>query len=159
MNITIICIGRIKENYVKTGLSEYMKRLSKYCKINIIELEDEKVPDKYSERELEIIQNTEANRIKSVLKSGYYAIALDSGGQQLTSEDLASKINNLGICGQSNLVFIIGGTTGLSKEIRKSSDAILSFSKLTFPHQLIRLFLLEQLFRCFKINMGETYHR
>lgn len=159
MNITIISVGKAREDYIKTGIEEYLKRLSKYCKINIVELEDEKVPDKLSERELQIIQQSEANRIKSFLKPGWYIIALDAGGKQFTSEELASKIENLGISGQSNMSFIIGGTTGLSSEIRNSANLILSFSKLTFPHQLIRLFLLEQLFRSFKIIKGETYHR
>lgn len=159
MNINIVSVGKIKEDYIKAGIEEYKKRLSKYCKINIIELEDEKVPDKFSSRELELIRKAEAERIKSAVKPGWFIIALDSRGRQFTSEELASKINSLGISGQSNLAFIIGGTTGLSKEISDSADLILSFSSLTFPHQLIRLFLLEQLFRCFKIIKGETYHR
>ena len=158
MNINIICLGKIKEPYIKSGLEEYSKRLSKYCKLNTIELEDEKVPDKNSPRELEIIQKTEAERIKSSLKPGY-TIALDFRGKQLTSEAFAQKIEVLGVSGQSNITFIIGGTTGLSQEIRKNSDFVFSFSTLTFPHQLIRLFLYEQLFRCFKIIKGETYHR
>ncbi len=159
MNITIISVGKVKEDYLKAGIDEYLKRLSKYCKINIIELEDERVPEKLSKRELEIIQQSEANRIKSFLKPGWYIIALDFRGKQFTSEELASKIENSGISGHSNMAFIIGGTTGLSSEIRNSANLILSFSKLTFPHQLIRLVLLEQLFRSFKIIKGETYHR
>ena len=159
MNIYIISVGKIKEEYIKSGISEYLKRLSRYCKISIIELEDEKVPDKMSQKELEIIQQAEANRIKSVIKQGWYVIALDFRGKQFTSEELASKIEDLGISGQSNLAFIIGGTIGLYSELRNSVDLLLSFSKLTFPHQLIRLFLLEQLFRSFKIIRGETYHK
>jgi len=158
MNINIICIGKIKEQYIKAGLDEYSKRLSKYCKLTCIELEDEKVPDKLSQRELEIIQKTEAERIKSVLKPGY-SIALDFRGKQLTSEEFAHKIESLGVSGQSSINFIIGGSVGISEEIRKTADFVLSFSNLTFPHQLIRLFLYEQIFRCFKIIRGETYHK
>lgn len=159
MNINIISVGKVKENYIKAGINEYLKRLSKYCKIEIINLEDEKVPDKLSNKELDIIQKNEGNRIKTVLKPGWYIIALDSKGMELTSEELAQKIEELSISGRSNLAFIIGGTIGLSKEILNSANLILSFSKLTFPHQLIQLFLLEQLFRCFKIIRKETYHR
>ena len=159
MNIHIICVGKVKEDYIKAGSNEYLKRLSKYCKVNIIELDDEKTPDKPSQREIEIVQQAEANRIKSALKPGWYAIALDSKGKQYTSEELADDIDKLGISGRSNIAFIIGGSLGLAKEIRDSADLLLSFSKLTFPHQLIRLFLLEQLFRSFKIIRGETYHK
>lgn len=159
MNISIVAVGKIKEDYIKGGLNEYIKRLSKYCKINIIELADEKIPEKTSSKELDIIQQTEAGRIKAVLKSGWYVIALDSKGQQLTSEEFAAKIDTLAVSGKSNIIFIIGGSTGLSPEILKLSDFIFSMSKLTYPHQLIRLFLTEQLFRCFKIIKGETYHK
>jgi len=158
MNINIICIGKIKEAYIKAGLDEYSKRLSKYCKLNVVELEDERIPEKLSEKELEIIRKTESARIKSALKSGY-TIALDFRGKQLTSEEFAEKIESLGISGQSSINFIIGGSVGLAEEIRKASDFVLSFSNLTFPHQLMRLILFEQLFRCFKIIKGETYHK
>ena len=159
MNIHIICIGKVKEAYLKAGSNEYLKRLSKYCKVNIIELEDEKTPEKPSQREIEIVQQAEASRIKATLKSGWYAIALDSEGKQYVSEELAANIDELGISGRSNIAFIIGGSLGLAKEIRDSADLLLSFSKLTFPHQLIRLFLLEQIYRSFKIIRGETYHK
>lgn len=159
MNIHIICIGKMKEASIKAGANEYLKRLSKYCKVNIIELEDEKIPDKPSQKEIEIVQQTEANRIKSTLKSDWYTIALDSKGKQYTSEELAANIDKLGISGRSNVAFIIGGSVGLAKELLNSANFLLSFSKLTFPHQLIRLFLLEQLFRSFKIIRGETYHK
>ncbi len=159
MNITIVSVGKIKEDYLKAGIDEYLKRLSRYCRINIIELDDEKVPDRLSDRELEIIQKAEGDRIKSVIKPGWYTIALDSKGKHFTSVEFASKIESLAVSGQSNLAFVIGGTTGLSRDILDSSHLILSFSKLTFSHQMIRLFLLEQLFRCYKINKGETYHR
>ncbi|MGE5327939.1 MAG: 23S rRNA (pseudouridine(1915)-N(3))-methyltransferase RlmH [Deltaproteobacteria bacterium] len=158
MNINIICVGKIKEAYIKAGLDEYSKRLSKYCKLNVTELQDEKVADKTSEKELEIIQKTEAERIKSALKSGC-TIVLDFRGKQLKSEEFAEKIAAIGVSGQSTINFIIGGSIGLSEEIRKNADFVLSFSNLTFPHQLIRLFLYEQLFRCFKIIKGETYHK
>ncbi|MGE5474345.1 MAG: 23S rRNA (pseudouridine(1915)-N(3))-methyltransferase RlmH [Ignavibacteriales bacterium] len=158
MNINIICIGKIKESYIKAGLDEYSKRLSKYCKLNIVELEDERVPEKLSEKELIMIQETEAKKILSAIKTGY-TIALDFRGKQLASEDFAEKIQFLGVSGQSTINFIIGGSVGLSEEIRKTSDFVLSFSNLTFPHQLMRLILFEQLFRCFKIIRGETYHK
>ena len=159
MNIYIICVGKVKEDYIKAGSNEYLKRLSKYCKVTTIELADEKIPENPSRREIEIVQQAEANRIKAALKSGWYTIALDSKGKQYMSEELATNIAELGISGRSNIAFIIGGSLGLSKEIRDSADLLLSFSKLTFPHQLIRLFLLEQLFRSFKIIRGETYHK
>ncbi len=159
MNITIVSVGKIKEDYLKAGIDEYLKRLSRYCRVNIIELDDEKVPDRLSDRELEIIQKAEGDRIKSVIRPGWYTISLDSKGKHFTSEEFASKLENLAVSGHSNLAFIIGGTTGLAGEILDSSHLRMSFSKLTFPHQMIRLFLLEQLFRCYKINKGETYHR
>lgn len=158
MNINIICIGKIKEPYLKSGLDEYAKRLSKYCTLSVIELEDERVPEKLSKKELALIQEAEAKKILSVIKSGYI-IALDFRGKQLTSEEFAERINSLAISGQSTVNFIIGGSVGLSEEIRKTSDFILSFSNFTFPHQLMRLILYEQLFRCFKIIRGETYHK
>ena len=158
MNINIFCIGKIKESYLKAGLDEYSKRLSKYCKLTCIELEDEKVPEKSSEKEIEQIRNAEAERINFAVKSGY-TVALDFRGKQFSSEELADKINLLGVSGQSTINFIIGGSVGLSEEIRKTSDLVLSFSNLTFPHQLMRLILYEQLFRCFKIIRGETYHK
>lgn len=159
MNINIICIGKVKEEYLRLAINEYSKRLSKYCKLNIVELPDEKVPDNISDNELRIIQKKESEKIKPHIKSGWYTIALAIKGKQLTSEEFAQKLQDLGVSGQSNINFIIGGSTGLSKEIIDLADFSLSFSNLTFPHQLMRVILLEQIFRCFKIIKGETYHK
>jgi 23S rRNA (pseudouridine1915-N3)-methyltransferase len=159
MNITVVCVGKIKEDYLKAAINEYLKRLSKYCKLNIIEVEDEKAPENISAKEMEQIKQKEANRIAAHIKPKDYVIALDLKGTTLSSEDLAQKIQALSINGQSNLVFLIGGSLGFSTEILKSADFLFSFSKLTFPHQLIRVFLLEQIFRSFKIIKGETYHK
>lgn len=158
MNINIICIGKIKEKYIKAGLDEYSKRLSKYCKLSVIELDDERIPEKLSDKGMAIIQDAEAQRILSAIKPGY-TIALDFRGIQLASEEFAEKISSLGISGIGTINFIIGGSIGLANSVREKADFIMSFSKVTFPHQLMRLILFEQIFRCFKIIKGETYHK
>ena len=158
MNIKIIGIGKIKENYLVAGIQEYTKRISKYANIEIIELPDEPLPDNPSEKQIQNIKEKEAEKILKHIKTTDFVCALDLTGKQLTSEEFAEKIQDITLKGFSTIVFLIGGTTGLSKTLVTNSNFILSFSKLTFPHQLIRFFLTEQLFRCFKIINNERYH-
>lgn len=157
LHIDVICIGKLKEDYLKNAVLEYGKRLSKYCILNLIELPDEKVPAVLSEIEKEKIIQKESSSILSHIKASSYVIALDLTGNQYTSEEFATKMKHLPLY-HSHLTFLIGGTLGMSKELLISSKERISFSKMTFPHQLIRVFLLEQLFRSFKIQNGETYH-
>ena len=158
MKIKIVTVGKLKEKYLKDALNEYIKRLSRYCKLTITELPDEKIPDKLNPN-LEIdIKTKESNNIINHIKKDSYIIALDLTGKQFTSEEFSKKIENLSM-ENSNITFIIGGSLGLTTELLNICDFKISFSKMTFPHQLIRVFLLEQIFRAFKIQKGETYHR
>ncbi|MEJ8552776.1 23S rRNA (pseudouridine(1915)-N(3))-methyltransferase RlmH [Tepidibacter sp. Z1-5] len=159
MNIKIVTVGKIKEKYLKLGIDEFSKRLTKYCKLDIVELNDEKAPENLSEKEMLMIKDKEGKKILSHVKDTTYAIALAIDGKNLSSEDLANKLNNLSIMGKSNVTFIIGGSLGLSDEVLKRADFKLSFSKMTFPHQLMRLILLEQVYRSFRIIKGEPYHK
>lgn len=159
LHINIICIGKVKETFFREAIQEYSKRLSKYCILNILELPDEKIPLALNENNINLIKQKESNKILSHIKNGSYVICLDLTGKELTSEELANTINSLSISSITNITFIIGGSLGMSKELLNSADKKICFSKLTFPHQLIRVFLLEQLFRSFKIINGETYHR
>lgn len=160
INIKLICVGSFKEKYLKEMNAEYLKRLSKYCKFETIELKDEKLPDNLNASNADIIKQKEAQNIISKLNniSNPYVFVLDEMGKEYTSYEFAKKIEKLPVLGNSTIVFIIGGSLGLTDEIRKLSNEVMSFSKLTYPHQLIRVFLLEQLFRCFKINNNEAYH-
>lgn len=159
LHINIICIGKIKENFFKDALQEYNKRLSKYCSLKILELPDEKVPLKINDKITSSIKKKESNNIISNLPKDSYIICLDLKGKQYSSEEFASHISDISINIKSNITFIIGGTLGISSELLNICDEKICFSKMTFPHQLIRVFLLEQLFRSFKILNGETYHR
>lgn len=159
MKITIIAVGKIKEKYIKQGIKEFKKRLSNYTKLNIIEIPDEKAPENLSEKEMEIVKDTEGENILKKLDNYSYVIALDKDGDQLSSIDFANKIKKLTVQGNSSFTFIIGGSLGLSDEVLKKSNLKLSFSKMTFPHQLFRLILLEQVYRAFRINRGEPYHK
>lgn len=159
MRINIVCVGKIKEKYLKLGIDEFKKRLSKYCKLEIIELEDEKAPENLSDKEMLIIKEKEGKKILSKIKDNSYVIALAIDGKNLSSEELAQTINKLGVRGVSNITFIIGGSLGLSDEVLSRADYKLSFSKMTFPHQLMRLILLEQVYRAYRINNGEPYHK
>ena len=143
MKITLITVGKIKEKYLKDAIAEYSKRLSRYCKLEIIEVTDEKTPDHASESVEDAIRSKEAERIQKYIKEDAYIITLEIGGKQLTSEELAEKIDKLGIQGVSHIIFIIGGSIGLGREVLSKSDYALSFSKMTFPHQLMRVILLE----------------
>ncbi|OPJ62297.1 23S rRNA (pseudouridine(1915)-N(3))-methyltransferase RlmH [Clostridium oryzae] len=159
MNITLVTVGKIKENYLRDAINEYMKRLSKYCNTKIIEVQDEKTPDNASEKEEILIKQKEGKAILKNIKEDNYVIALAINGKQLSSEDFSDLIDQLGINGKSNLAFVIGGSLGLSEEVLKRADYKLSFSKMTFPHQLMRVILLEQIYRGFRIKKGEPYHK
>ena len=158
LSINIICIGKIKESFFKDAINEYSKRLSKYCNLNIIELSDEKLPSILNDNIIENIKNTEGKKILSHLKKDSYKICLDLHGKQFSSEEFSAKIDSISLNYNSSITFIIGGTLGISSEVLTCADEKICFSKMTFPHQLIRVFLLEQLFRAFKISNNETYH-
>lgn len=157
LHIDIICIGKIRENYLKDAITEYSKRLSKYCILNIIELPDEKLPSKLNDSLSFEIKQKECNLISSRIKKDSYVIALDLKGKTYTSEEFSKKIDELSIT-NSHITFLIGGTLGMTDNLLNSSNELICFSKMTFPHPLIRVFLLEQLFRAFKISNGENYH-
>ncbi|AQR98218.1 23S rRNA (pseudouridine(1915)-N(3))-methyltransferase RlmH [Clostridium saccharoperbutylacetonicum] len=159
MNITIITVGKIKEKYLRDAIDEYSKRLGRYCKLDIVELADEKTPDNASEKEEEAIKEKEGLGILSKIKDNMFVIAMDLGGKQLTSEEFSSYIDNLGVTGNSNIAFIIGGSLGISKSVLARANYKLCFSKMTFPHQLFRVMLLEQIYRGFRIMKGEPYHK
>ena len=159
MKITVVTVGKIKEKYLRDGIAEYSKRLSRYCKLDIIELADEKTPDRASEAEELQIKNLEGERILKNIKDTDYVIALAIDGKMLDSVELSEKIESLGIQGQSSLVFVIGGSLGLSDAVLKRADYKLSFSRMTFPHQLMRMILLEQIYRAYRIMHGEPYHK
>jgi len=158
LNINIICVGKIKENYLKDAITEYSKRLSKFCNLNIIELQDEKLPTKLNDSIITEIKNKECTKMIQSLKKDSYIICLDLKGKEFSSEDFSKKIENIALNFNSSITFIIGGTLGLNEEIISLANEKICFSKMTFPHQLIRVFLLEQLFRAFKISNNETYH-
>jgi len=159
MKITMITVGKIKEKYLKDAIAEYSKRLSKYCKLDIAEVADEKTPDNANEVVENQIRSKEAERILKHVKENAFIITLEINGKQLTSEELAKKIDNLGIQGHSHIIFIIGGSIGLGQEVLSKSNYALSFSKMTFPHQLMRVILLEQIYRSYRIINGEPYHK
>ena len=159
MKVTILTVGKIKEKYLRDAISEYTKRLSKYCKLEIIEVADEKTPDNASEVVEESIRQKEGERLLKQIKSDAYVITLEIKGQMLDSVAFADKIEQLGVQGKSHLTFIIGGSLGLSQEVLQRSDYAISFSKMTFPHQLMRVILLEQIYRGYRIIMKEPYHK
>lgn len=159
MKITLITVGKIKEKYLEEAIGEYTKRLNRYCKLEIIQVTDEKTPDRAGPSLEEQIKDREGQRILSHMKDGMYVITLEIQGKMLTSEELAEKMDSLGVRGISHVAFIIGGSLGLSKEVLKRADFRLSFSKMTFPHQLMRVILLEQIYRSYRIIAGEPYHK
>jgi 23S rRNA (pseudouridine1915-N3)-methyltransferase len=159
MNISIITVGKLKEKFFKEAVEEYSARLSKYCKLNIAEVPDEKAPEKLSAAQDLSVLHKEGQGILKHIKEDTYAIVLAIQGRQLSSEAFAGFINDLGIKGRSNIAFIIGGSLGLSEEVLQRADFKLSFSSMTFPHQLMRVILLEQIYRGFKIIKGEPYHK
>jgi len=159
MKIKIICVGKLKEKYLKDGISEYIKRLSRFCKTEIIELNDEKIPDNASKAEEDIVIKNAGEKILKHIQKGEYVISLCVEGKSISSTGLAEKINEITLSGLSTITLIIGGSLGIDDKIKNLSDFKLSFSKMTFPHQLMRLILLEQIYRAFKINANEEYHK
>lgn len=159
MRITILCVGKIKEKFYRDAIAEYEKRLSRYCKFEIIEVADEKTPDHASDTEETMIKNKEADRMEKYLKDSSYVIALAIDGKQLDSIQLSGKLESLGTSGTSHIIFVIGGSLGLSARILNRADYKLSFSKMTFPHQLMRVILSEQIYRSYRIMNHEPYHK
>ena len=157
MNITIVAVGKLKEKYLQQGIQEYMKRLSTYAKVQIVEVPDEKAPETLSDKDAERVKAREGERILAKISPEAYVITLEINGKMLTSEQLAGKMDELALYGKSKFVFVIGGSLGLSEAVMKRSNFALSFSKMTFPHQLMRLVLLEQVYRAWRINRGEPY--
>lgn len=159
VKITIICVGKIKEKYLKEAISEYSKRLSKFCSLEIKEVADEKTGQNMSPAEEALIKDKEGERIAAVVKPDDYLITLEIEGEMTTSRGFSEKLSGLLVKGVSKVTFVIGGTVGLSDNIIQRSHYHLSFSKMTFPHQLMRVILLEQIYRSFKIAAGEPYHK
>ncbi|BCK00476.1 23S rRNA (pseudouridine(1915)-N(3))-methyltransferase RlmH [Anaerocolumna chitinilytica] len=159
MKITVIGVGKIKENYLTQAILEYSKRLSRYTKLEIVEVSDEKTPDGASEAEELQIKHMEGERILKQVKEGSFVFALAIEGKMYDSVEFAEQLEKLRTNGKSHLTFIIGGSLGLSEAVIKRSDALISFSKMTFPHQLMRVILLEQIYRAYRITAGEPYHK
>lgn len=159
MKVTVITVGKIKEKYLKDAIGEYSKRLSRYCKLEIVEVADEKTPDHAGETLENQIRSKEGERIQKYMKEDAYTIALAIEGKMLSSEGFAEKIEHLGIQGNSHIQFLIGGSIGLDEQILAKADYQLSFSKMTFPHQLMRVILLEQIYRAYRIISNEPYHK
>lgn len=159
MKISILAVGKVKESYFRDGIAEYTKRLSKYAKMEIIEVTDEKTPDKASEHEENLIKDKEGERLLKAIKQDAYVIALAIDGKKLDSVKLSEKIESLGVSGVSHIQFVIGGSLGLSNKILNRADFKLSFSDMTFPHQLMRLILCEQIYRSYRIINNEPYHK
>lgn len=159
MRITIITVGKIKEKYLKDAIEEYSKRLVKYCRLELIEVADEKTPDSAGEAMGQQIRGKEAARIQKYIKADSYVVALAIDGHALSSEQFAHKIDALGIQGVSHITFVIGGSIGLGSEVLNRADYRLSFSLMTFPHQLMRVILLEQIYRAYRIINHEPYHK
>lgn len=159
MKISIISVGKIKERFFTDAINEYSKRLSKFCKLYEEIIPDERADESFSHSEIEQVKIREGTRILSRIPKNSFVFVLDIKGKQLSSEELAEKINTLVIDGTSDITFIIGGSNGLSQDVIDTADFRLSFSKMTFPHQLFKVILLEQIYRAFKINAGETYHK
>ncbi|WP_404356849.1 23S rRNA (pseudouridine(1915)-N(3))-methyltransferase RlmH [Cytobacillus firmus] len=159
MNISIITVGKLKEKYLKQGIDEYLKRLSAYAKMDIIEVPDEKAPEELSETEMVQVKQKEGERILAKIHPDAHVIALAIEGKMKSSEELADNLDKLATYRKSKVAFVIGGSLGLSQEVLQRADDKLSFSKMTFPHQLMKLILLEQIYRAFRINRGEPYHK
>lgn len=159
MKITVLCVGKIKEKFYRDAIAEYEKRLSRYCKLEIIEVADEKTPDNASELVECRIKEKEAERMEKYLKEGVFLCALAIDGKQLDSVELSEKIERLGTSGVSHIIFLIGGSLGMSEKLLTKADMKLSFSRMTFPHQLMRVILLEQIYRAYRIMNHEPYHK
>jgi 23S rRNA (pseudouridine1915-N3)-methyltransferase len=159
VNISIYAVGKLKEKYLKAGIDEYLKRLSVYAKVEVIEIPDEKAPEVLSPVEMEQVKQKEGDKLLAKISSDTYVIALAINGKMKSSEELADSLDKLATYGKSKIAFVIGGSLGLSDEVLKRADEKLSFSKMTFPHQLMRLILVEQVYRAYRINRGEPYHK
>lgn len=159
MKISVVCVGKIKEKFFTDAVSEYSKRLSRFCKLEIVEVADEKTPDGAGEKLEEQIRAIEGERILKAIPEKAYMILLAIKGEELTSEALSKKLSKLGVDGESHICFVIGGSLGTSEAVYKRADYQLSFSKMTFPHQLMRVVLLEQIYRSYKIAADEPYHK
>ncbi len=159
MNVTVICLGKLKESYLREAISEYSKRISAYGKLNVVELSPVKLPENPSATQIDSALEKEAEEIIRKIPSGSFVIALCVEGKIKSSEELASKFNELSLSGKSSVAFIIGSSYGLAKKVKTLSDLQLSFSKMTFPHQLMRVMLLEQIYRAFQINNNGKYHK
>ena len=158
LNINVVCVGKVKEKYLRDAIAEYAKRLQKYCNLKIVELPDEKLPNKLYDSTILAIKEKESKNIAGHIKSDSYVICLDLKGKEMTSEEFSKKIEDISLKFNSTITFVIGGTLGMTEELLKQANETICFSKMTFPHQLIRVFLLEQIFRSFKIAKNETYH-
>lgn len=158
MKITIACVGKIKEKYLTAGIEEFSKRLTPFCKLETLAINEERMPDDPAPAEKQQVLERETQRLLAVVPPNSYVILLDVVGRQLSSPELAAKIDSLALAGQSHLTFVIGGAFGYTDALRRRADLSLSFSKMTFTHQMIRLLLLEQIYRAFKISRGEKYH-
>ena len=159
MKITLVTVGKIKEKFFEDAIKEYSKRLSRYCKLEILQVADEKTPEGASEAVELQIKEKEGQRILSLIRDDAYVIALAIEGKMLDSEELAERIEKLGVSGISQIVFVIGGSLGLSAQVMKRADYALSFSRMTFPHQLMRVVLLEQIYRSYRIMNHQPYHK
>lgn len=159
INISLVTVGKVKEKYYRDAIAEYAKRLSRYCKLEIIEVADEKTPDKASETEEDQIKQKEAERILKNIRDDAYCIALAIEGKKTDSVSMAKHLEQLALSGKSNIVFVIGGSLGLHQSVLRRADEKLSFSDMTFPHQLMRVILLEQIYRCYRIINREPYHK
>ncbi len=159
MNITLITVGKVKESFYRDAIEEFVKRLSRYCKLKIVEVADENTPNNAPEAIEEQIKDKEGERILKNISDSMYVIALAVEGKKLSSTQFAKKIQQFGIQGTSDICFVIGGSLGLSKAVYQRADEFLSFSDMTFPHQLMRVILLEQIYRCFRIIHNEPYHK
>ncbi|WHY91966.1 23S rRNA (pseudouridine(1915)-N(3))-methyltransferase RlmH [Neobacillus cucumis] len=159
MNISIVTVGKLKEKYLRQGIDEYLKRLSAYAKVEVIEVADEKAPEELSESEMLQVKQKEGERILAKISQDAHVIALAINGKMQSSEELADTLDKLATYGKSKIAFVIGGSLGLSDEVLRRSNEQLSFSKMTFPHQLMRLILVEQIYRAYRINRGEPYHK
>lgn len=159
MNITILAVGKIKESFYRDAIAEYQKRLGRYCRLEILEVADEPAPERVSPAQADAIKQKEAERILKRLREGSFVVTLEIAGKKYDSEQFAKKLENLGLTGKSQLVFVIGGSLGLHASVSERADLKLSFSDMTFPHQLMRVILAEQIYRAFRIINGEPYHK
>ena len=159
MNITVVSVGKLKEKYLKMGIDEYVKRLGSYAKIEIVEVADEKAPEQLSDAEMELVKKKESERILAKISDGTYVIALALDGKMKSSEQMAADLDSLMTYGKSKVAFVIGGSLGLHDDVLKRADEKLCFGKMTLPHQLMKLVLIEQIYRSFRIIKGEPYHK